>query len=271
MPGEGDLPVVAFMRAVAATGYSGPLSLEVFNDQFRGGSPKIIAADGHRSLVYLMDQVKRAEPAPVAIAVPSMPARSPIERIEFVEFTAAPDDQEQLTEVLAQLGFTAISQHRSKQVTLYRQADIRLVVNTEPQGLARSNYVTHGTSAYAFGIRVPDAAAAVARAQALGAQTFEQAVVAGETMMPSIRGIGGGLIYFLDGSSELGGIWDREFAAMPAAATTDCGLTHIDHLAQTMDRDQMLTWVLFYRSIFEVEKSPMVDILDPGGLVRSQH
>jgi len=57
---------------------------------------------------------------------------------------------------------------------------------------------------------------------------------------------------------------------MPAAATTDCGLTHIDHLAQTMDRDQMLTWVLFYRSIFEVEKSPMVDILDPGGLVRSQ-
>ena len=270
MPGEGDLPVVAFMRAVAATGYSGPLSLEVFNDQFRGGSPKIIAADGHRSLVYLMDQVKRAEPAPVAIAVPSMPARSPIERIEFVEFTAAPDDQEQLTEVLAQLGFTAISQHRSKQVTLYRQADIRLVVNTEPQGLARSNYVTHGTSAYAFGIRVPDAAAAVARAQALGAQTFEQAVVSGETMMPSIRGIGGGLIYFLDGSSELGGIWDREFAAMPAAATTDCGLTHIDHLAQTMDRDQMLTWVLFYRSIFEVEKSPMVDILDPGGLVRSQ-
>jgi 4-hydroxyphenylpyruvate dioxygenase len=62
MPGQGDLPVVDFMRAVAATGYAGPLSLEVFNDQFRGGSPKSVAVDGRRSLVNLMDRVQRAEP-----------------------------------------------------------------------------------------------------------------------------------------------------------------------------------------------------------------
>ena len=43
MPGEGDLPVKDFMRAVAATGYDGYLSLEIFNDQFRGGSPTSIA------------------------------------------------------------------------------------------------------------------------------------------------------------------------------------------------------------------------------------
>ena len=41
MPGEGDLPVKDFMRAVAATGYGGYLSLEIFNDQFRGGSPNV--------------------------------------------------------------------------------------------------------------------------------------------------------------------------------------------------------------------------------------
>ncbi len=46
MPGEGDLPVVDFMRAVAATGYSGPLSLEIFNDQFRGGSAKALPKTG---------------------------------------------------------------------------------------------------------------------------------------------------------------------------------------------------------------------------------
>ena len=57
MPGEGGLDVQGFMRAVAATGYDGPLSLEIFNDQFRGGSARSIAVDGHRSLVYLMDQV----------------------------------------------------------------------------------------------------------------------------------------------------------------------------------------------------------------------
>jgi 4-hydroxyphenylpyruvate dioxygenase len=37
-----------------------------------------------------------------------------------------------------------------------------------------------------------------------------------------------------------------------------------------MAYDEMLTWVLFYRSIFATTKSPMVDVLDPGGLVRSQ-
>ena len=74
MPGEGDLPVTDFMRAVAATGYDGPLSLEIFNDQFRGGSPKSISVDGRRSLVYLMDKVARAEPD-IAIEVPQMPDR----------------------------------------------------------------------------------------------------------------------------------------------------------------------------------------------------
>jgi 4-hydroxyphenylpyruvate dioxygenase len=32
----------------------------------------------------------------------------------------------------------------------------------------------------------------------------------------------------------------------------------------------MLTWILFYRSIFVVDKGPMVDVIDPSGLVRSQ-
>ena len=53
------MPVTEFTRAVAATGYDGYLSLEIFNDQFRGGSTTAIAVDGRRSLIYLGDQVKR--------------------------------------------------------------------------------------------------------------------------------------------------------------------------------------------------------------------
>ena len=83
MPGEGDLPVLDFMRAVAATGYDGPLSLEIFNDQFRGGSPKSIAVDGRRSLIYLMDQVHRVEPS--LVNVPAMPDRIAVSGFEFVE------------------------------------------------------------------------------------------------------------------------------------------------------------------------------------------
>ncbi len=270
MPGEGDLPVVDFMRAVAATGYCGPLSLEIFNDQFRGGLPKTIAADGHRSLVYLVDQVARREPVPISIRVPPMPPRSKADGIEFVEFTADNKGADQLAALFGHLGFVAAGQHKSKSVTHYRQGEINLVINTEREGLARSSYVTHGTSAYAFGIRVPDAQATVARARALGARIFEQPVAAGELAIPAIRGVGGGVIYFLDRHSELGRVWEVEFAATGGGKVEECGLSRTDHIAQTMDYDQMLTWVLFYRSIFEVRKSPMVDVLDPAGLVRSQ-
>ncbi|MDU6373946.1 MAG: sugar phosphate isomerase/epimerase, partial [Bradyrhizobium sp.] len=62
-PGQGDLPVGAFMEAVAATGYSGPLSLEIFNDQFRAGSAPRTALDGMRSLLLLQDDLAGTMPA----------------------------------------------------------------------------------------------------------------------------------------------------------------------------------------------------------------
>src|SRR4030095_7279826 len=56
-PGQGDLPLLEFMEALAATGYDGTLSLEIFNDQFRAGSARSVAVDGHRSLLFLLDQL----------------------------------------------------------------------------------------------------------------------------------------------------------------------------------------------------------------------
>ncbi|WIJ25069.1 bifunctional sugar phosphate isomerase/epimerase/4-hydroxyphenylpyruvate dioxygenase family protein [Devosia sp. RR2S18] len=270
MPGEGDLPVVPFMRAVAATGYDGPLSLEIFNDQFRAGSPRAIANDGHRSLLYLMDEVARVEPQ-LAISVPAMPPRIEVNNIEFVEFTADEEDGEKLAKLLRTMGFRRAGKHRSKDVTLYTQGGIHLVINTEREGLAHSCFITHGTSAYAIGLRVSDARATLERASVLGAKMFEQAVGPGELKIPAIRGVGGGVLYFIDDKSELKDVWDLEFEAVGEQETAeDAGLTGVDHLAQTMNYEEMLTWLLFYRSIFATEKSPMVDVPDPSGLVRSQ-
>ncbi len=98
------------MRAVAATGYDGVLSLEIFNDQFRGGSPKSIAVDGHRSLVYLMDQVRRREPD-VRIPLPEMPDRIEAQGIEFVEFAADEAEAEELARMFASLGFVEAGRH----------------------------------------------------------------------------------------------------------------------------------------------------------------
>src|SRR3546814_886034 len=151
MPGEGDLPVTDFMRAVAATGYNGPLSLEIFNDQFRGGSPKSIAVDGRRALVNLMDQVRRAEPA-IAIDVPAMPDRIRVEGIEFVEFTADEQEAAELGSLLGRLGFARAARHRNKEVTLWRQgptgAGINIVINTEREGFAQDRKSTRLNSSH---------------------------------------------------------------------------------------------------------------------------
>jgi 4-hydroxyphenylpyruvate dioxygenase len=270
MPGEGDLAVTDFMRAVAATGYNGPISLEIFNDQFRSGSPRTIAADGHRSLVYLMDQVRNAEPD-IAIDVPELPPRVDVQGVAFVEFAADEAEAVALATRLRQLGFRLTGRHRGKSVERFTQGEINVVVNTEREGLAHSAYLTHGTSAYALGLMVDDATATVERAKALGAQLFSQRVGPDQLSIPAIRGVGGGVIYFLDEKSPLGRIWDIEFDAVEdPTPSLDAGLRRIDHVAQTMNYEEMLTWILFYRSIFVAEKSPMVDVVDPSGLVRSQ-
>jgi 4-hydroxyphenylpyruvate dioxygenase len=270
MPGEGDLDVIGFMQAVAATGYKGELSLEIFNDQFRGGSPKSIAIDGHRSLVYLMDQVRRREPE-IAIDVPEMPDRIAVSGVEFLEFAADEREAQELEAILRALGFRRYGKHISKDVSLWRQGEINIVINTEREGFAYSAYMTHGTSVCDIGLKVEDAAATVQRARVLGAEPFEQPAGPGELKIPAIRGIGGGVIHFIDSKSDLQNVWEIEFEKSDEEQTTrDGGLTTIDHVAQTMNYEEMLTWMLFYTTIFKTRKTPMVDVVDPAGLVRSQ-
>lgn len=269
MPGQGELDVIGFMRAVAATGYAGPLSLEIFNDQFRGGSPKSISVDGRRSLVYLMDEVARIEPG-IAKPVADMPDRIAVRGVEFVEFAADENEAEELQALLRTLGFRLAGTHKNKHVALYRQGGINIVVNTEKEGFAHSSYVVHGTCAYAIGLKVEDAAATVERARALGAEPFGERREPGELSIPAIRGVGGGVIYFLDDRSELARVWEIEFNLTKEAGFQDGGLLRIDHIAQTMNYEEMLSWLLFYVSIFKTRKLPAVDVVDPGGLVRSQ-
>jgi 4-hydroxyphenylpyruvate dioxygenase len=258
------------MRAVAATGYAGPLSLEVFNDQFRGGSPRAIAVDGHRSLLYLMDQVARVEPG-IALAPPPMPPRIRADGVAFVEFAADEAEAAELGGLLHAMGFRRAGRHVSKSVELWQQDEVRIIVNTDREGFASSSHVVHGLNVCDVGLSVESAEATVRRARILGAETFEQAVGSGELDIPAIRGVGGGVLHFIDDVSGLRDVWRVEFRpAEDEAAPGPAGLTRIDHVAQTMPYDEMLIWSLFYTSLFALDKQPTVDVVDPGGLVRSQ-
>ena len=63
-------------------------------------------------------------------AVPEMPNRLGIQGIEFIEY--ATNRPQALGQVLESMGFRPIARHRSREVTLYRQGDMNLVVNANP-------------------------------------------------------------------------------------------------------------------------------------------
>lgn len=267
MPGEGDLDVTGFLAAVAATGYAGPLSLEIFNDQFRGGLPRHVAQDGRRALLALVDAVRRAEPDG-PFGPPAIPPRAAVEGVAFVEYATRGEEAGALGRLLGSMGFAPVARHRAKDVTLWRQGTINLVLNAEGTGFAASAFALHGTGVCDIGLAVPDAAAAHARAVALGAVPHAAPVGPDDPAIPAVRGIGASLLRFLDEPGGLSRVWDVEFSHLPGVPR-DAGLTRIDHIAETMGQGEMLSWSLFYTTAFAMEKAPMVDVIDPDGLVRS--
>ena len=250
-PGQGNLPVGDFMQAVEATGYKGPLSLEIFNDQFRAQSTKEVALDGMRSLLLLgREQADRAE----------------VSGVHFVEFAVDPTHAAPLAALLRQLGFRLTGRHRSKAVERWSQGEINLLINSSENSFARSHYVTHGSGVCAIALEVDGVAAMMSRADALQAATFRQPVGPGEMTIPAIRGVGGSLLYFLEPHSPN---WDVDFVEV-ASDDAPGSLSHIDHISQSMRFEEMLSWEQFYTALFDVQRAPQLEIADPLGLVKSQ-
>lgn len=269
MPGEGELPLSEFMLATFKAGYDGPVSLEITNDDFRGAQPRIVANDGYRSLLYLVDQVSSKLPN-IAAKTPAMPAQGPVKSVEFIEFAANESDAEELADTFGKLGFTPVAKHISKSVTLWQQGDIRLLINTETSGYARSAYVVHGLCVCDMGLLVSDADAAMARAKLLGANVHLQSIGESELNIPAVRGVAGSIVHFLDRKSVLSDVWNKEFTPTQGAEANDVGLTKIDHVAHTMTQNDLHSWTLFYLSVFDLEKTPLVQIDDPRGTVTSR-
>jgi len=267
MPGQGDFPLTDFAEAIHKIGYQGYWSLEIFNDRFRAGSASGVAVDGYRSLQLMNDLVAYR---PRAAIKPEMPPRVAVKGVAFIEFAASDDEAEALGAMLAALGFVPTGRHITKAVTRWQQGDINLVVNCEPEGYAHSFDVVHGASVCAIGLSVADVPGALARATALGIPQFSQSVGPEEMQIPSVRGIGGSLIYLIAAGEEAK-VWAHEFVPIAGtAAPHGIGLNRIDHIAQTMQYEEFLSGLLYYVSLFDVSKTPQVEIADTLGLVQSQ-
>jgi 4-hydroxyphenylpyruvate dioxygenase len=178
---------------------------------------------------------------------------------EFVEYTA-PDPQ-QLRALFERLGFPVVARHRRKNVTLHRQGDINFIINAEPGGFGQQFAAQHGPSACAMAFRVKDAGAAYARAIELGAEPGPDTAGPMELNIPSIRGIGGSLIYLVDRYGGGPTIYDVDFVRVePPAGVRPAGLMLIDHLTHNVQRGNMDKWAGFYERLFNFREIRYFDI-----------
>ncbi len=180
---------------------------------------------------------------------------------EFVEFTSP--DPDALAIYFRQLGFTAVSQHRSKNVIRFKQGDINFILNMEPVGQAAEFREQRGPSANAMAFRVKDAAHAFREAIARGAEAVDSPIGPMELDIPAIKGIGGAFIYLVDRYGAQS-IYDVDFKPIPGAAEEEAinstGLTYLDHLTHNVFRGKMDVWADYYERIFNFREIRYFDI-----------
>ncbi|MCG3881236.1 4-hydroxyphenylpyruvate dioxygenase [Psychrobacter sp. Ps3] len=179
---------------------------------------------------------------------------------DFVEFASPqPDAVEAL---FKQLGFTHIANHRSKDVALYRQGDINLILNREPKSQASYFVEEHGAGACSMGFRVKDAKQAYERAIEMGAQPVDVPTGVMELRLPAIKGIGGSLIYLIDRYKDGESIYDVDFEFFDSVdrRPVGYGFKVIDHLTHNVYRGRMAYWANFYERIFNFREIRYFDI-----------
>ncbi len=269
-PGQGDWPITDFLDLCINTGYRGAISLEIFNDQFRGAPAASIARDGMRSLQLCGEELdaRRAAKgtAPLAISR-ALPAAPHVRGLEFIEFVTSGAHSPRLVAELEGLGFKRVAKHRSKDVDLFRQNDINIVVNREQDGFAHSFYLVHGTSVCALALRLDKPQQAIDRANALGAPTYYGRIGPGEALIPAVAGVENSLLYFMkDGEDST---WDQDFIFLDDG-TSHGPLTRVDHLNNVVRRSEFLSWITFYQSVLGFTEEPQVELADPYGAFYSR-
>ncbi len=176
---------------------------------------------------------------------------------EFVEFTSP--EPERLKGLFEQMGFRAVSRHRSKNVLRFAQGDINFILNMEPVGQPAAFRAQHGPSANAMAFRVKDAAQAFRLAVERGAKPVSGPVGPMELNIPAIEGIGGSNLYLVDRYGAQA-IYDVDFVPIEGVAAGGVGLTYLDHLTHNVHRGQMDRWAQFYERIFNFREIRYFDI-----------
>lgn len=190
-----------------------------------------------------------------------------LEGIEFIEYaTAKPQAMGQVLEIM---GFKPVARHRSREVLLYRQGGINIIVNAHAKGspLSDKPIIT------AIALRVRDATAAYQRALDRGAWGVPTHVEVMELNIPAIHGVGTSRIYFVDRHKQFS-IYDVDFTPIPGVdqhPLATAGL-HFFGVVQYIGNERTEDWTEFYRELFgfsTVAPEQRFGILPKGRILRS--
>ncbi|ANS43059.1 bifunctional sugar phosphate isomerase/epimerase/4-hydroxyphenylpyruvate dioxygenase family protein [Serratia inhibens] len=269
-PGQGELPLVEFTRKLVEKGYTGPWSLEIFNDGFRATPSAPTAQDGLRSLLYLEEQVAATQPP-----TPELFSSAPLpesRQIEFIEFAVNRQEAENLAGWLRQMGFSLRGEHRSKAVTLYQNGVVRIILNQQNDSFAADYRERHGASLCAMAWRVANPSALLQRAQDFGYPVYQGQVGPNEHRIPALCAPDGSLIYLVETPVNGGeaAIYQDDFHLRDKPTRTASELEGIDHLAVAMPESALKSWVMFLRCVPGFEPDGEQLLPDPYGLVHSR-
>jgi 4-hydroxyphenylpyruvate dioxygenase len=274
-PGEGVWDLGRFVTHLARAGYTGPLSLEVFNDVFRQTDTSRTAEHALRSLVWLEDRAARLLADDGGVGQSDGDGQSKgvrLDRIadvdvptgyDYVEIKA--EDTGGVEVMLDQLGLTFRGQHRTKPVRLWSSGDARMVLNEQHARDLEPHLA-------GIGLGVADASVASERARALAVRPAPRRTQAGELDLAGFVAPSGLEVFLNDRRTETGAgnepAWAAEFDRGRPGSPGE--ITGIDHVNVSHGWDAHDEAVLFYTSVLGLEKPTATEAAGPQGLVRSQ-
>src|SRR6266704_490610 len=155
-----------------------------------------------------------------------------LDGIEFIEY--ATSQPQEFGSLLQKMGFSAVARHRSREVLLYRQGSMNLIVNAHPDALPGLSSPGSTPALAAIALRVRDAAHAHRHALELGAWDRPTRASAMELNIPGIHGVGDSLVYFVDRHGDFS-IYDVDFVPLagidprpPTLALQERGIAFVE-------------------------------------------
>jgi 4-hydroxyphenylpyruvate dioxygenase len=194
-----------------------------------------------------------------------------LDGIEFIEYSTS--KPQALGQVLEMMGFRPIARHRSREVLLYRQGEMNVIVNAHVSSLPRTVQPAEAPVIAAIAFRVRDAAAAYRHAIDRGAWVVPTNVEVMELNIPAIHGVGASRVYFVDRYRDFS-IYDVDFTPIPTVDPHPPALAgmHWFGVVQYIGNDRTEDWTEFYATLFGFNALPdeqRYGILPKGRILRS--